>query len=313
MEEMGALALASRLKRLSDSLMQDGVRIYQAADLGFEPRWFPVFAFLFRKGPTSITELARGLGVSHPGINKIANELIAVKLVAPYRDRNDKRKRVLALTSLGRHKYKGLEPTWRGIRQALQSAVDEGGGDFLQSLSMLESSFGDKDFFHRYAEQAAKPESGVVIERYKPEYATMFEVLNKRWIEHYFTLEQADRQILENPEESILSRGGDILFALDADSSEVIGTCALLKLSEQQAELAKMAVAEEAKGRQIGLLLGEAVIDHARKSGFSTLCLESNRKLNPAISLYRKLGFIEQPFPHPSDYSRADIYMALEL
>ena len=123
MEELGALALGSRLKRLSDSLMQDGVRIYQAAGMGFEPRWFPVFVYLYRKGPTSITELAKGLGVSHPGINKIANEMIDARLAAPYKDRNDKRKRVLALTSVGREKYQAMEPVWRDIRQALQYAA----------------------------------------------------------------------------------------------------------------------------------------------------------------------------------------------
>ena len=59
LDELGALALGSRLKRLSDALFQDGARIYQAAGQGFEPRWFPVFVYLYRKGPTSITELAQ--------------------------------------------------------------------------------------------------------------------------------------------------------------------------------------------------------------------------------------------------------------
>jgi hypothetical protein len=54
--ELGALALGSRLKRLADSLMQDGVRIYETVGSEFEPRWFPVFTYLYRRGPTSITE-----------------------------------------------------------------------------------------------------------------------------------------------------------------------------------------------------------------------------------------------------------------
>lgn len=156
MNELGALALASRLKRLADTLMQDGVRVYQSAQAGFEPRWFPVFTYLYHRGPTSITELARGLGVSHPGINKIANELIDAKLVQPYRDRKDKRKRVLALTSLGRDKHAQLEPVWRNIQQALQSAIDEidsGSGAFLQSLTGLEQSLERADFYTRFDEQ----------------------------------------------------------------------------------------------------------------------------------------------------------------
>lgn len=154
--ELGVLALCSRLKRLSDCLIQQGTRVYERAGVGFEPRWFPVYSYLYRHGPTAITALARGLGVSHPAINKVANELIESKLVAPYRDRNDKRKRVLALTSIGREKYNRLEPVWEQIHQALQSAVDQAGGDFLESLDAIESSFQEKSFLDRFDDERRK-------------------------------------------------------------------------------------------------------------------------------------------------------------
>ncbi len=157
LEELGALAMATRLKRLSDALMQDGTKIYQSAGQGFEPRWFPVFSYLYRKGPTSITELARGLGVSHPGINKIANEMIEVRIAAPYKVRNDKRKRVLALTRLGREKYEQMEPVWQDIRRAMQSAINDAGGDFLNQLGALEASIGERSFYDRFRDQAGKP------------------------------------------------------------------------------------------------------------------------------------------------------------
>jgi len=153
LDELGPLALGSRLKRLSDALMQEGAKIYEESGIRFHARWFPVYVYLYRRGPTSITGLARGLGVSHPGINKIANELIDAKLAAPYRDRHDKRKRVLALTSLGREKFKEVDPVWQDISQAMQSAVDEAGGDFLTCLGRLEHSFSRKGFHDRFCDQ----------------------------------------------------------------------------------------------------------------------------------------------------------------
>lgn len=313
LEELGALALGSRLKRLADALMQDGSRIYDEVHPGFEPRWFPVFSYLYKKGPTSITGLAKGLGVSHPGINKVANELIAVRLVAPYRDRNDKRKRVLALTSVGRERYKLLEPTWRDIRQALQAAVDECGGDFIGQLTALEKGFARRDFVSRFRDQHGKDSVEVEIRSFTPLYADAFRTLNTAWIERYFRMEAADHQVLDDPAGSIIDPGGEVLFAVSQVPELVIGTCALIRLDDENAELANMAVSEEAKGKQVGLLLGESIINLARDRGFRTLVLESNRQLTPAISLYRKLGFIEKPFPHPSAYSRADIYMELAL
>ena len=313
LEELGALALGGRLKRLADALMQDGSRIYEQVHPGFQARWFAVFSYLYKKGPTSITGLAKGLGVSHPGINKIADELIKVRLVAPYRDRNDKRKRVLALTSSGRQKYQLLEPTLRDIRQALQAAVDESGGDFIEQLTTLEKSFGRRDFASRFRDQQDKEAEAVEIRPFKPAYAEAFRTLNMSWIEHYFKVEEADRQVLDDPAGRIINLGGEVLFAVSTGREQVIGTCALIRLENENAELAKMAVSEEAKGKQVGLLLGEFAVERARARGFQTLVLESNRKLTPAISLYKKLGFIEKPFPHPSEYSRADIYMELSL
>ena len=313
LEELGALALGGRLKRLADALMQDGSRIYEQVHPGFQARWFAVFSYLYKKGPTSITGLAKGLGVSHPGINKIANELIKVRLVAPYRDRNDKRKRVLALTSSGRQKYQLLGPTLRDIRQALQAAVDESGGDFIEQLTALEKSFGKQDFASRFREQQDKEAEAVEIRPFKPAYAEAFRTLNMSWIEHYFMVEEADRQVLDDPAGRIINLGGEILFAVSTGREQVIGTCALIRLENETAELAKMAVSEEAKGKQVGLLLGKSAIERARARGFQTLVLESNRKLTPAISLYKKLGFVEKPFPHPSEYPRADIYMELLL
>lgn len=312
MSELGALALGSRLKRLSDSLVQDVSRMYESVDAGFEPRWFPVFVYLYRQGPTSITELAKGLGVSHPGINKTANELIEAKLAAPYRDRSDKRKRVLALTSLGREKYQKMEPVWRAVRQAMQSAVDEGGGEFLQHLAGLETRLQERSFYDRFSDQMRRQSDPVVIHSFEPRYARSFYDLNEAWIEHYFTIEPADLKVLSDPEGAIVDQGGDVLFAVGA-GDEVMGTCALIRQSDRTGELAKMAVDEQAKGLQIGYQLGIAVIERARKLGFDELVLESNRKLTPALALYRKLGFIETARENQSDYARADIYMTLAL
>ena len=312
---LGTLALGSRLKRCADALMQDGQRIYKLVSEGFEPRWFPILKHLADRGPASITELARGLGVSHPAINRLVDELLAVRLIASYRDRSDKRKRVVALTSDGRARVQALEPVWRQIRQALQGLVDEGGGDFIRSLTQLEQSLARRGFYDRFheiqASQGERQSAQVEITTWRPELSASFKLLNEAWIKHYFTMEETDRQTLDDPEAHVITPGGEILFALDG--AEVLGTCALIKIDDKRVELAKMAVSERAKGLGIGYLLGEATIAAARERGFATLCLESNRKLNPAITLYRKLGFEEVSPPHESSYSRADIYMEMQL
>ena len=73
-----------------------------------------------------------------------------------------------------------------------------------------------------------------------------------------------------------------------------------------------MAVDEKARGRNIGYLLGKAIINKAKNLGASKIQLETSSKLIPALSLYRKLGFTEIPFVK-SGYKRCDVKMELKI
>lgn len=77
-------------------------------------------------------------------------------------------------------------------------------------------------------------------------------------------------------------------------------------------EMAKMAVSPNAQGKNIGGLLGQAVVDAAKQLGASKLYLESNTILKPAISLYQKLGF-QKIAGQATPYKRCNIQMELNL
>lgn len=150
----------------------------------------------------------------------------------------------------------------------------------------------------------------VTILQYDKRYAENYKNLNLDWIKKYFIVEEHDLEQLEHPDEYIISKGGYILFAKLDD--KIVGTCALIKTGEYEFELAKMAVAEEARGKQIGKKLGEAAIACMKDKGAKRIWLESNRILKPALSLYNKLGFKEIPLTF-TPYARADIRMELLL
>ena len=160
---------------------------------------------------------------------------------------------------------------------------------------------------------ADAPAPYAVIVPYEPRFAADFRALNLAWIEQYFVPEAADYAALDDPEQYILRPGGHIICAVKNDDRKLLlGVCALIPLQEGGLELAKMAVAEAAQGLGIGRLVGEAALCAARAAGVDRVWLESNRRLEPAINLYRALGFEELPF-EPSQYSRADIQMECRL
>jgi putative acetyltransferase len=146
----------------------------------------------------------------------------------------------------------------------------------------------------------------IIITGYEPKYAPDFKRLNVEWIEKYFTVEEHDLEELNNPDEYIISKGGYILFALYNDA--VVGTCALIKTGDREYYLAKIGVTPAMHGKQIGKKLGLACLEKAKAVGARRVWLESNRILIAAISLYRRLGFVEIPIDH-SPYARADIRM----
>jgi GNAT superfamily N-acetyltransferase len=155
-----------------------------------------------------------------------------------------------------------------------------------------------------------EPTTPVEILPYQPEHQPAFRALNEEWITRYFVLEDLDRRMLDDPQGYILDPGGYIFMA--RHEGRLVGTCALIKEPDGVYELAKMAVTPAAQGLGIGGRLGRAAIGQARQIGARELELLSNRRLAPALRLYRKLGFVEAPLP-ASEYQRADIRMVLPL
>ena len=152
--------------------------------------------------------------------------------------------------------------------------------------------------------------NAVTIVGYSEEFQSEFARLNRAWIEQYFTLEPHDLEQLEHPETHVLSVGGTIFVARRGES--VVGVCAVIPTGPGTFELAKMAVDPAAQGRGIGRKLGEAAIAWAVRRGAAKIWLESNRRLETALRLYRRLGFEEVPMGE-TPYARADIRMEMDL
>lgn len=149
----------------------------------------------------------------------------------------------------------------------------------------------------------------ITVVSYEPKYRKDFDNLNRAWIEKYFRIEPADDYVLLNPDETVIKPGGSILIALENNTA--IGVVGLKKINHTDYEMIKMAVSESSQGKGIGAILGNAIIEEAARLGAQKVVLYSNTGLLPALSLYRKLGFVEVPLEPDNDYIRSDIKMEL--
>jgi ribosomal protein S18 acetylase RimI-like enzyme len=149
-------------------------------------------------------------------------------------------------------------------------------------------------------------EKKVHIIEFRDELACHFKNLNIAWLEKYFYVEPIDEEMLSNPKKYIIDKGGYIFFA--EVNNEIAGTFALIKVQEGVYELAKMAVDEKFQGHKIGNKMMEFAIQKVKGLSATKLILFSNTMLGPAIHLYRKFGFVEEPLEN-SEYKRSNIKM----
>lgn len=145
---------------------------------------------------------------------------------------------------------------------------------------------------------------------FNQKYAKDFYNLNIEWLEKYFFVEKYDEKVLSNPRKYIVDAGGFIFFV--KKEHKIIGTIALIN-QNTFFELSKMAISPKHQGLKIGQQLMEYCIKFAKKQQWKSITLYSNRKLVPAINLYKKVGFIEVPLEKDVHYERANIKMMLTL
>lgn len=308
--DAGSLALGSRFRRMSEYIMKQGEDIYQLYQVDFQPQNFPVFYAISKEGRMGIMELADRLQLTHPAIIQQAKALEKQGLIISVKDQEDKRRRWLSLSDAGQKLLPELELIWQDLRASLDEAIGHKPASLLDNLTALEYAFNTTSFIKRVSQKRIdRITSRVEILEYQDIYAAEFARINYAWIEKYFNVEDVDRAYLDHPKSKIIDSGGAILFAkLD---QHIIGTVALVQRESGVFELSKMGVDEEYQGFQIGKQLGKAIIQKARSMGARRIFLESNRRLTPALNLYRKLGFREVTRTGHSDYSRSDIVMEM--
>lgn len=145
---------------------------------------------------------------------------------------------------------------------------------------------------------------------YNETYKPAFRALNLEWLDKYNLTESHDLEVLDDPQGTILDRGGYIWLAM-ADGL-IVGSAALIKESGDVFELAKMSVTAAYRGRGISKRLIETCLAKAKEIGARKLQLFSNHQLLTALKLYAQYGFHHVEVKD-SPFETADVKMELEL
>lgn len=306
---LGYLALASRFRRLSDDLMGDAARFYRTQGVEFSPKWFGLFKLLTERGTLSVGEAAIQLGLTHPAISQMSKELTSLGLLTAKTDARDERRRSLELTKKGRELAAKMEPIWNAIDSASRGLSEDVGFDIIEKLERLEEALRVRPLSERI--ESSFVSKGIKVVDMDSRNKDKFRTLNAAWIEQHFKMEPIDERTLKSPETEIVAKGGSVLMAVMG--AETVGAVAIKPMEQGRWELTKLAVDARHRGRGIGELLTREAVARAKKKGAKTVFLETSRVLEPAVRLYKKLGFKEIEKPAKTECSRTDLVMEMKI
>ena len=224
-EHAGMVATGSRLRLLTDMITRDNQQIYSLYNVEIQPKWYPVIAVLAENGSSTITEIAKIIGQTHPSVSYIVKELSLSSLIEEADDSTDKRQNKVKLTPKG-------QKTWQQMKQVLadvETAVCELNKHTTQNLWVAIAEWQKLLSEKSLLERVRTVKNGKVTildydnERHHPGY----KALNEQWIAQLFEIEEADRLVLDHPIEKIIDKGGFILMA--EFIVKVLGTCSMVK------------------------------------------------------------------------------------
>jgi DNA-binding MarR family transcriptional regulator len=151
--ELGELAIATRLKRLSERLSTDANKIYKELDLDFEAKWYLVLELLNRRKVLSIVDIADELKLTHPAIVQFADQMLKAKLITAHKDSKDGRKRLVSLSASGKKLLKQLSPILAILKSENEQWLNQADANLLTILGQLEKALDEKTLYQRMKSQ----------------------------------------------------------------------------------------------------------------------------------------------------------------
>jgi DNA-binding MarR family transcriptional regulator/N-acetylglutamate synthase-like GNAT family acetyltransferase len=262
----------------------------------------------------SVGEAADVLGVSQPAVTRTHAALKAMGFTRNAPGREDQRKSLLSLTPEGARRVERMQrELWPAVRAAARDLCGGPDADFLKQVDRLEAALAERSLDRRIrALTDRRHGAGLFLVEYEDSLAGDFERITRSWVEDMFTLEENDLRIIQHPRETIVDRGGEILFVASPELG-IVGTCALMPADGGRFELTKMGVVAEARGLRAGHFLMEQILRRARRLQATELFLLTNAKCEAAIHLYEKYGFVRDDEilrNFGARYSRCDIAMS---
>ncbi|WP_426448328.1 GNAT family N-acetyltransferase [Paenibacillus sp. S-38] len=145
-------------------------------------------------------------------------------------------------------------------------------------------------------------------DKYKEEVINL--ILHIQNVEYGVGISVEEQPDILDIQSNYINDGGNFWVALN-DNGEVVGSIGLQKKTNEVVVLKKFFVYKDYRGKEfgIGTRLYEALLDFAKKQGFSKVILDTPSKATRSHGFYKKVGFkeiVKENLPIKYDYPDRD-------
>jgi len=148
-ESLGLRVLAHRFKRAMHLLLDQAEAAYAELGAPIKPRWCSTLSLLEREGPLAVKDVARRIGLSHPAVVQILDDMADSGLVRRVRDGQDGRRARLTLTPRGRRWMPALRRVWDAQAEALDGVLAGQGQHLLGLLERTHAELSSRGLAER--------------------------------------------------------------------------------------------------------------------------------------------------------------------
>ncbi|CAM1361309.1 conserved hypothetical protein [Tenacibaculum sediminilitoris] len=150
--EMGYIALATRLKRISDKMTHSTRLMYRNLNIDIEPNWYLVLVIVQQTPNISVMEIAEKLGFTHQSVITITNKMVKKEYLQVSKDEKDKRKTVFNLNQKAVEILPKIEQIWGYGKEVIYELLNED-ISIIEHLEVLESNLEKASFGERILEK----------------------------------------------------------------------------------------------------------------------------------------------------------------
>jgi putative acetyltransferase len=121
-----------------------------------------------------------------------------------------------------------------------------------------------------------------------------------RWIGEDLSFQNVEEELASFPGPYAEPEGS---FFVAREGVKIVGCVGMKKLGPGLCEMKRLFVRDDHRGMGLGSALVVTILEEAKRKGYERMRLDSLRKMESAVALYRRLGFreigqyVENPLP----------------